>query len=103
VRGGRLELSELPGHLIRRCQQISAALFLDECEGLGVTPIQFSIRSALVESPVYRPDRPRRAGRDRPQHHRRRDLPPRGARPAGAQRPGAQRRVPLVQRGGADD
>jgi len=39
--------SRRPGHLIRRCQQIHVALFLQECEIFNLTPIQFSTLNVL--------------------------------------------------------
>ena len=39
---------EMPGHLLRRCQQIAVAIFLDECEGFDITPPQFATLSALA-------------------------------------------------------
>ena len=41
----------LPGHFIRRLQQISVAIFLQETEGFGITPVQFAALSALEEFP----------------------------------------------------
>ena len=41
----------LPGHYIRRLQQISVAIFLQETEGFGITPVQFAALSALEEFP----------------------------------------------------
>jgi DNA-binding MarR family transcriptional regulator len=41
----------LPGHYIRRLQQISVAIFLQETEGFGITPVQFAALSALKEFP----------------------------------------------------
>ena len=38
-----------PGHLLRRCQQIAVALFLDECAPLNLTPLQFVVLSALAD------------------------------------------------------
>jgi MarR family transcriptional regulator, lower aerobic nicotinate degradation pathway regulator len=38
-----------PGHLLRRCQQIAVALFLDECAPLNLTPLQFVVLSALSD------------------------------------------------------
>jgi MarR family transcriptional regulator, lower aerobic nicotinate degradation pathway regulator len=45
--------SDLPGHLLRRCHQISVALFLDECRDFDITPLQFSVLSTLI---VYGPN-----------------------------------------------
>jgi DNA-binding MarR family transcriptional regulator len=35
-------LQEMPGHLIRRAQQISTALFTDECSQFDLTSVQFA-------------------------------------------------------------
>jgi DNA-binding MarR family transcriptional regulator len=40
-------LQERPGFLIRRLHQIHVALFMEECAEEGVTPVQYSILSAL--------------------------------------------------------
>ncbi|KAA5610643.1 MarR family transcriptional regulator [Rhodovastum atsumiense] len=37
----------MPGHLLRRCHQISVAIFLDECQAFDLTPLQFSVLAAL--------------------------------------------------------
>ena len=42
-------LYELPGHLIRRCHQISVALFLQECAAFGITPQQYAIVRVLSD------------------------------------------------------
>jgi len=44
---GDLHLADLPGHLLRRCHQISVALFLDECAILDITPLQFAVLNTL--------------------------------------------------------
>jgi DNA-binding MarR family transcriptional regulator len=36
------ELHELPGHYIRRLHQIAVAIFLQETEAHGLTPVQFA-------------------------------------------------------------
>lgn len=41
-------LSERPGFLIRRLHQIHGALFAQACAGLDVTPVQYSLLSALA-------------------------------------------------------
>jgi DNA-binding MarR family transcriptional regulator len=46
-----LDLHELPGHLIRRLQQIAVAVFLQETESLGVTPVQFAAIQAVAATP----------------------------------------------------
>ena len=43
----RGDLTELPGHLLRRCHQISVALFHDECAGFDITPLQFAVLTVL--------------------------------------------------------
>jgi MarR family transcriptional regulator, lower aerobic nicotinate degradation pathway regulator len=40
-------LQERPGFLIRRLHQIHVALFMEECAADGITPVQYSILSAL--------------------------------------------------------
>ncbi|HEY1779638.1 MAG TPA: MarR family winged helix-turn-helix transcriptional regulator [Roseiarcus sp.] len=42
-------LRERPGFLIRRLHQIHLALFATECAGEAVTPVQFSLLTALEE------------------------------------------------------
>src|SRR5580658_10623325 len=37
-----------PGHLLRRCHQISVAIFLDECQAFDLTPLQYVALSALA-------------------------------------------------------
>ena len=46
----RLVLTDLPGHLLRRCHQISVALFLDECANFDITPLQFAVLNTLIEN-----------------------------------------------------
>jgi DNA-binding MarR family transcriptional regulator len=41
------EIAAMPGHLLRRCQQIAVALFLAECRDTGLTPVQFAVLAAL--------------------------------------------------------
>lgn len=40
-----------PGFLLRRAHQISAAVFEDECRGVGLTPAQFGVLTVLQASP----------------------------------------------------
>ena len=40
-----------PGHLIRRAQQLAAAIFMEETAGFDVTPVQFAILNALMDDP----------------------------------------------------
>ena len=40
-----------PGHLIRRAQQIAVALFMQECAGFDLTPVQYAALAAIREYP----------------------------------------------------
>lgn len=44
-------LRHMPGHAIRRLQQISVALFMQEMGQSGLTPVQFAILQALQIHP----------------------------------------------------
>ncbi len=44
-------LSERPGFLIRRLHQIHVAMFMEECAEFNITPVQYSVLTALVERP----------------------------------------------------
>ena len=46
-----LDLDTLPGHYIRRLQQIAVAIFLQETEAHGVTPIQYAALQAVHTAP----------------------------------------------------
>lgn len=50
-RATAIDLDALPGNAIRRLQQIAVAIFLQEAEALGVTPVQFAILQALANTP----------------------------------------------------
>ena len=41
-------LYEMPGHLIRRCHQISVALFHQECAAYEITPQQYAVLRVLA-------------------------------------------------------
>ena len=41
----------MPGHLIRRAQQISTALFTEECGPFDLTAVQFAALSAIANHP----------------------------------------------------
>ena len=41
----------MPGHLIRRAQQISTALFAEECGAFDLTAVQFAALSAVAAHP----------------------------------------------------
>ena len=46
-----IDLETLPGHAIRRLQQIAVAVFLQETEAHGITPVQFAALQAVVNGP----------------------------------------------------
>jgi DNA-binding MarR family transcriptional regulator len=46
-----LALDTLPGHQIRRLQQIAVAIFLQETEAHGATPVQFAALQTVRNSP----------------------------------------------------
>ena len=46
-----LDLETLPGHFIRRLQQIAVAVFLQETEPFGVTPVQYASLQAIRRTP----------------------------------------------------
>ncbi len=45
------DLQRRPGFLIRRLHQIHLALFAEECGAFGVTPVQYSILTAIERQP----------------------------------------------------
>lgn len=47
----RLELESLPGHYIRRMQQIAVAIFLQETESVGLTPVQYAAMQTVANTP----------------------------------------------------
>ncbi len=47
-RGDAGALYQLPGHLIRRCHQISVALFFEECAAFDITPQQYAVLRVLA-------------------------------------------------------
>ena len=46
-----LDLEALPGHHIRRLQQIAVAIFLQETESHGVTPVQYAALHTIGVTP----------------------------------------------------
>lgn len=46
-----LDLYSLPGHDIRRLHQIAVALFMQETESFGVTPVQYAALQAVQNAP----------------------------------------------------
>lgn len=47
----KIDLEELPGHYIRRLQQIAVAIFLQEIDSLGVTPVQYAALQTVANTP----------------------------------------------------
>jgi DNA-binding MarR family transcriptional regulator len=45
------DLYAMPGHLIRRSQQIAVSLFIEETASFGVTPVQYAALVAIGEQP----------------------------------------------------
>jgi DNA-binding MarR family transcriptional regulator len=45
------DIYAMPGHLIRRAQQISTALFTDECARFDLTSVQYAALSAISANP----------------------------------------------------
>lgn len=46
------DLADLPGHYIRRLQQIAVAIFLEEAEAVGLTPVQFAALASVRRQPM---------------------------------------------------
>jgi DNA-binding MarR family transcriptional regulator len=46
-----VDLDALPGHYIRRLQQIAVAIFLQETEAHGVTPVQYGALQGVANTP----------------------------------------------------
>lgn len=46
-----VDLESLPGYHIRRLQQIAVAVFLQETDALGVTPVQYGALQAVANGP----------------------------------------------------
>lgn len=47
----QVDIDEQPGHYIRRLQQISVAIFLQETEAFGVTPVQYAALQTVANQP----------------------------------------------------
>jgi DNA-binding MarR family transcriptional regulator len=47
----RMPLSARPGYLVRRLHQIHSAIFLEECQGFAITPVQYGLISTLLANP----------------------------------------------------
>ncbi|PVE08843.1 MarR family winged helix-turn-helix transcriptional regulator [Limnohabitans sp. Rim28] len=46
-----IDLHATPGHLIRRAQQIAVSIFAEQLTDADITPVQFAILNALLDSP----------------------------------------------------
>lgn len=46
-----VDLESLPGHHIRRLHQIAVAIFLQETDALGLTPVQYAALQAVCNDP----------------------------------------------------
>lgn len=46
-----VDLEHLPGHHIRRLQQIAVAIFLQETEASGITPVQYAALQTVANQP----------------------------------------------------
>ncbi len=51
TRSADLDLDLMPGHYIRRLQQIAVALFLQETEAFGMTPVQCAALQEVCRNP----------------------------------------------------
>lgn len=47
----RVDLESLPGHRIRRLHQIAVAIFLQETEPHGLTPVQYAALQSVANEP----------------------------------------------------
>jgi len=45
------DFAQAPGHLVRRAQQIAVALFMAELGSEDVTPVQFALLNAVMDTP----------------------------------------------------
>ena len=45
------DIAQAPGHLFRRAQQIAVAEFMRETAAFDVTPVQFALLNALIDTP----------------------------------------------------
>lgn len=46
-----IDLQTTPGHLIRRAHQIAVSIFAEQLSSADITPVQFAILNALLDSP----------------------------------------------------
>jgi len=47
----RLPLWKRPGYLVRRLHQVHYALFFEECDSFGITPVQYGLLTILSTNP----------------------------------------------------
>ena len=47
----KVDLDALPGHLIRRLQQIAVGLFMEETAAFELTPVQFAALASIARQP----------------------------------------------------
>ena len=45
------DFAQAPGHLVRRAHQIAVALFMSQLSAEDVTPVQFAILNAVMDTP----------------------------------------------------
>jgi DNA-binding MarR family transcriptional regulator len=45
------DIDQAPGHLIRRAQQIAVAEFVRQTASFDITPVQFALLNAMIETP----------------------------------------------------
>ena len=45
------DIAQAPGHLIRRAQQIAVAEFAREMAAYDITPVQFALLNAMIDTP----------------------------------------------------
>lgn len=45
------DFRQAPAHLIRRAHQLSVAIFMEETAAFDVTPVQFALLNALIDTP----------------------------------------------------
>jgi MarR family transcriptional regulator, lower aerobic nicotinate degradation pathway regulator len=53
ARPTRVDLDSLPGHHIRRLHQIAVAIFLQETDAYGLTPVQYAAIQAVANTPGF--------------------------------------------------
>ena len=51
TRARKVDLQDMPGYHIRRLQQIAVAIFLQETEAHGITPIQYAALQTVAAAP----------------------------------------------------